>query len=214
MQKVLFLFLVALSIGFTACSSDSDTASAEKAMEDTEEVDQATGGAISSAQEALRKAADEMEKLKGNEKVEVVDHRELKALLPEKVLGMERIEYSSEKSGVAGFKISTAKASYAGEDRVVDIAIIDGAGVGLMQMGMATWMNTEIDRENSDGYERTTTIDGMKAYEEYNSKHREGQIVVYAKERFLVSIEGEDVDADDLRDILEDLDLDDLPDMR
>ena len=65
---------------------------------------------------------------------------------------------------------------------------------------MAAWSNVEVDRESEDGYERTTTIDGHKAYEKYDSKTQRGEYSVIVDDRFIVTMEARNVDEDDFKD--------------
>ena len=48
---------------------------------------------------------------------EVVNFRDLKSLMPEKMLGMERTDFSGEKAGAFGFNVSKAEAEYRDEDK-------------------------------------------------------------------------------------------------
>jgi hypothetical protein len=137
-----------------------------------------------------------------------VDFRELKKILPERLAGMNRSSIEGEKTGMGGFKYSIAKAQYQ-EDKVrLDVSIVDGAGFAGVVTGMAAWSLIDVDRETETGYERTTTIDGYKAFETYDSKKQEGQISIVVEDRFIVNIEGDNLKSDkDLRKALDGLDL-------
>ena len=75
---------------------------------------------------------------------------------------------------------------------------------------MAFWSNLEIDKETEDGFERTTEIDGHKAYMKYDRRREQSEIAVIFDNRFLAVAKGKGIDFDDLQEIVEDLDLDDL----
>ena len=75
-------------------------------------------------------------------------------------------------------------------------------------MGMAAWANLSIDKEDSNGYERTTKIDGHKAYEKYNTKSERGEVSIFFKERFIVKVEGRKVKMEDIIEVAKEIDLD------
>lgn len=138
---------------------------------------------------------------------EVVDYQKLKDLLPDKVLGIKRTHLEGQKSGMSGFKIATASGTYEEGEKQVEIAIVDAGGSSLVLAGLAMWTNTEFERESDDGYERTTEIDGHKAFEQYDKNSRSGQVSVLVEDRFLVNIEGDNINENDLRKVLNEISL-------
>ena len=56
---------------------------------------------------------------------------------------------------------------------------------GVTAMAFA-WVNVEIDKEGTSGYERTTTVSGRKAYERYDKATRTGELDVIVAGRFIV----------------------------
>lgn len=138
---------------------------------------------------------------------EVVDYQELKELLPDKVLGIKRSHLEGQKSGMSGFKIATASGKYEADGKQVEIAIVDAGGSSLVLAGLAMWTNTEFEKESDEGYERTTEIDGHKAFEQYDKNSRSGQVSVLVKDRFLVNVEGDNIDENDLRKVLNEINL-------
>lgn len=48
------------------------------------------------------------------------------------------------------------------------------AGSGAL-IGVAAWSMIDRDKETENGYEKTTTYKGNKAYEKYNSKNKNGE---------------------------------------
>jgi len=75
---------------------------------------------------------------------------------------------------------------------------------------LAAWSKLDVDRETDDGYERTTTFDGHKAYEKYNDKRKRGEINLIVNSRFIVQVEGRGVEMDELKRAIKKIDLDDL----
>ncbi len=165
---------------------------------------------------ALEGLADKMEdfadKLQNGdgESVEVINFRELKEMLPSRAAGMRLDDSSGETSGALGFKISTATGEYRDDDQKIEITIADVGASPMVLMGMAAWSNVEFERDSDEGYERTTTIEGHKAYEKYDSEREDGQISLIINKRFLVNIEGRNVSEKDLKSALKRIDIDDL----
>ncbi|MEM6633238.1 MAG: hypothetical protein AAF694_26440 [Bacteroidota bacterium] len=154
------------------------------------------------------------EKLNGEgEEVEVINFRDLKEMLPNRVAGMKLDESSGETSGALGFKISTAKGEYEDGDKEMEVNIADVGSSPMVLMGMAAWSNVEFERDSDEGYERTTIIDGHKAYEKYDSNRENGQIALIINNRFLVSVEGRNISEKDLRSALKRVDLDELKEL-
>jgi X-X-X-Leu-X-X-Gly heptad repeat protein len=167
-------------------------------------------------QEGLNEMTSGLSKMLQNVKIEVntdgveaVDFRELKALLPDRLIGMERTSHTGERSGIKGLQVSVAEAEYEDDDRRLEIAIVDGGGLPLAGSAQAGWSMVEIDKEDKNGYERTTEINGHRAFEKYNKKWEEGELAILINDRFIVSIKGKGIAEDDLRRVLKRLDLED-----
>ncbi len=216
------LFVMVFAFSMTACGGSS----AEKEAEQEEEnggisinVDSDTGEDVSinintnDLEKGMEELQKNLSKLTDGKTVEPVDFRSLKELLPSSVAGMDLTDSEGQKSGIAGFKVSTAQATYEEDNKEIEISILDTGGFAGAIMGMAAWSNLEMDKENKDGYERTTTIDGHKAFEKYNNKTEDGQIAILIADRYVVTIEGRNVSERDLRKALDAIDLDDLEDL-
>jgi hypothetical protein len=139
----------------------------------------------------------------------IVDFRELKALLPAELPGLKRTKAGGEKSGAMGMTVAMAEGDYEGsDDAKLHIKITDmggtGAMMGFMQYG---WAAMEVDKENDNGYERTTTIAGHKAMEKYDGQDKSGEIQIMVNKRFLVEITGRHVTAEALKGAADKLDL-------
>jgi len=161
-----------------------------------------SAAAAAAATEALGAA------LSGGRKVESVDFRELKALLPESIAGMKRTEARGEKSGMGGLMVSTAEARYGGDGgRTVELKLVDMGGAGLGMMGLAAWTMVEMDRETESGRERTGKLAGRPFHEKYDAKAQSGEFALVVGERFLVETNGRKVDLQTLKDAAGAVDL-------
>jgi hypothetical protein len=162
--------------------------------------------------EALQKIGEEAQKMtkEGGKPKETIDPKLLKGLLPTDIDGLKRTEAESEKVNMMGFGISTAKAKYESGNEQINISINDVAGAQIALMGLAAWSMASIDKETEHGYEKTTEIDGHKAFEKYNTDSKNGEISVLVANRFVVQVEGRGVSMDKIKAALNDIDLDKL----
>ena len=95
------------------------------------------------------------------------------------------------------------------------LEIFDTGGVaGIATMALAAWTMADIDKETETGYEKTTTLEGYKAFEKYDNQNKSGELNVLVADRYVVNVNGNHVSMDQLKGILGDLDLDKLADLK
>lgn len=142
-----------------------------------------------------------------NSTAAVVDFRELKALLPAELPGLKRTSASGEKSSAMGMTISFAEGRYEAGDNSIEIKLSDYGGTGFATMMAAGWAMQEMDRETDTGFERTTTLGGHKAKEQYDTAGKTGSTEILVAGRFLVEITGNNVAAEAIKGAVEKIDL-------
>ncbi|AQG80450.1 transposase [Spirosoma montaniterrae] len=182
-----------------------------KEEEKTEEASVSATGAV----DAMKAIADQAEEMQKNGPVETVDFRALKELLPADADGLTRKEATGEKNKAMGFGVSTATGKYGNDDNseTIEIALVDGAGSAMM-MGLAAWSMIEVDKETADGYEKTTTIGGNKAFEKYDNSSKSGEVAVLVNKRYIVTAKGRGVGIDKIKAALEDVDMNKLAELK
>jgi hypothetical protein len=174
--------------------------------------DAARQGDVAQVGDAMKQMG---EALSGSIKVEPVDFRTLKELLPETLAGMKRVGSEGSRTNVMGVTSSKAAATYEdGKGGRIAYEILDvGSLTGVTAMAFA-WVNVEIDKDGDSGYERTTTVGGRKAYERYNQAARTGELDVIVAGRFIVGIKASGLDRKAFRDSVAKLDLERLDALR
>jgi hypothetical protein len=215
---VLVLSLAALA---TACKSPEQKATEETAknLQDASKQMEAAsknaganmGDAMAAMGAAVSGAAN------GNKKVETVDYKELKALLPESLPGMKRTDATGEKSSAMGMQISNTEGRYSAENGggSMTIKITDiGSMTGLAGMTAYAWAGVNIDRESDNEYEKTSTIGGYKSHEKYNKSSKSGEVSVLVGDRFVVDVNGDNVDMNAIKGALGKVDLGKLNSMK
>ncbi|MDZ4698299.1 MAG: hypothetical protein SH809_01225 [Rhodothermales bacterium] len=174
---------------------------------------------LGEAMEQLGQALGELgETIGGDAAVSPVDFRDLRDLIPDGVSGMEQTANSGERAGALGIMISKVERTFESSDgnEEIQLSLIDLGSLKNAAMLGFNWMQFEVDREDTNGFERTTDFKGFPAYEKAtqhgDSEHTELHVVV--AERFVLQLNGRGVDIDDLRDVAGDVDLKQLDKMR
>lgn len=213
MTRTLLCGALITGVLFAGCGKTAEQKKLEEMAQKAEEAGKALqqgGQGIADAMKGFGEATND------GKKVEPVDFRELKLLLPEKLSGMTRDGAEGEKASAMGVKISEAHANYtATEGGSVTIKITDmGSVSGLVGMATMAWTIAEVDRETESGYEKSTTFDGHKAFEKYDNQSRSGELNILVEKRFVVTIEGNDVTMPFLKDAARSIDLGKLASMK
>lgn len=146
-------------------------------------------------------------------KVNPVDFRELKALLPENIANLKRTNIEGEKVAAMGMNISNANADYSDDknNQSIDLKITDlGNIAGLSGLAAYGWYMVDIDKENETGYEKTTTYKSNKAYEKYDNQRQHGELNILVAKRFMVEADGSNVTMDQIKAAVELIDFEKL----
>lgn len=209
MTRLAFAALL-LALPLAACGGSDDTTS------DTEIEDTGEPGLVGRAR-GMAAAAEQMQAAAEREPAAPVNFRVLRDLLPEALPGMERTDIEGATQGAMGFSVSEAEATYTapeGADGRITIKVSDlGALPSMAMMGMA-WTMAEVDRETNSGYEKTVTMGGSRGFRKYNTERQTGEFSLSVADRFLVAVEGRDVEDAQLEAALRTVDLSALEAMR
>ena len=194
--------------------SDADRERVNQAMKTLEKMgDQAQqpdkGGAATAA--AAMNAVGQI--MAGGKDVQPIDFRELKAMLPTSLPGMQRSEASGQSGEAMGMKGSSATGRYSdGRNANIRIEIADlGSLSGLA--APAGKFDPNLEKETDTGYERTKRIDGQLVHERYDRRAKSGEVSVLVASRFSVTVEGSGVDGTTLTGALKAIDLSSLASM-
>lgn len=210
MKRIMNLLLIAaLSFGalsFYSCANKK----AESADEQTTNDEESDKGSSDDAANPFAKMEELSKQMQENGGVvkEVVNFRELKDLLPESIDGLKGSS-TGETAGAMGFKLSKAEGDYRkeGSEKSYDVAITDVGGMGMAMMGVAFWASAEMDREDDTSYERTSTYKGHKSYEKYDKVSKRGEKSIIVANRFVVTVNGDQVSMDDINDAIDKINL-------
>ena len=130
---------------------------------------------------------------------------ELKAVLPEILLGLKRKELSVGDNAM--MNLSTAEAKYADDaGKRVKVEIVDGAGetgstmVSIMMMGL----NVNKEKTTEFGFEKSTEINGVKSIvsERKEGENINSEIQTVLKDRYLVTLKADGFSYEQLKSAL------------
>jgi hypothetical protein len=137
-----------------------------------------------------------------NGTTKAADPAALQALLPATIAGFTRTSVESQALGQAG---SNAQGRYEKDGKSFSLSVTDMSAVGaIASMGAA--MGVSSNREDADGYERTTTVDGRIVSEKWNKTDGSGEYGTTLAERFMVKAEGQVDSVDTLKSAVEGID--------
>lgn len=131
---------------------------------------------------------------------------QMKALLPEELMGMKRSSFNA--TSPMGYSMANATYKKEDGDQRIQLTIIDcagDAGAGFYSINYAARMNSV--SENEYGYTKTTEFNGGKAVESYKKNSEEYQLLYIANDRLLVTVEGEKIGLDAVKDVAKNLNL-------
>jgi len=147
---------------------------------------------------------------------EPVDFRKLKEALPLELAGFEKGESSGEKNNAFGIAVSEAKTSFRTADgnKTVRFEVTDPGSLAGPFALANMWMNVEIDKETNDGYEKTSTANGRKIHEKWDKSSKHGVLNVVVGNRFMVEVNANGVDMNDVKALVNKIDLGKLEAMK
>jgi hypothetical protein len=214
--------LIALSLSLaltTGCKSPEQKAAEDAAKnmaEATKKLEDATRNGTANMGDAMNALGAAMGAANGGKKVETVDYKVLKDMLPGDVAGMKRTDATGEKTSAMGMQVSNAEGRYSNDNgQSMTIKITDiGSMTGLAGMAAYAWAATDMDRESDTGYEKTANFNGFKSHEKYDKSSKSGEISVLVGNRFVTEVSGNDVDMNALKDALSKVDLKKLDGMK
>ena len=210
MIKKIAVTVMCLSVAMTACKSPEQKA-AETAAKQLEEAGKqmeaaSKNGNLGDAMNAMGAA---LGASNGGKKVDVVEFKVLKDMLPESIGNMKRTSATGEKTAAMGMQVSNAEGRYENDQNGgITVKLTDiGSMTGLAGMAAYAWAATDVERESDNGYEKTGSFDGYKSHERWEKSSNSGEISVLVAGRFVAEVSGYNTSMDALKDAVKKIDL-------
>ncbi len=152
----------------------------------------------------------------GGGQFEPVDFRKLREVLPLELSGLNKGESSGEKTNAFGISVSQASQKFVSADgkQRVKIEVTDPGTLGGPFALAHAWLSIEVDKETGDGHEKTTTLNGRRVHERWRKSDQSAEIQAVVGGRFLVEIETRGLPINEVRALLNRIDLTKLEAMK
>jgi hypothetical protein len=92
------------------------------------------------------------------------------------------------------FPFSTTEARYTKDDARIEIKMTDSGFNQLLLTPYAMFLTAGYEKETSDGYEKSTKVNGQPGWEKWNSEGKDGELNALVGKRFLLQIEGRQIE--------------------
>ena len=159
-----------------------------------------TMNTLSNSMEDIQKNTERLQKLTP------MSNDELKAVLPETLLGLPRVSFSVGDNSM--MKISSAEAEYKDENnKNIKLKVLDGAGetgsamISILMMGLTS--NSE--KTTQDGFEKMGDFNGTKAQIKETKRESgvDSEINYILKDRYMITIEGDGYTTEELKKVMD-----------
>jgi hypothetical protein len=123
--------------------------------------------------------------------VDPVSFHDMQALFPE-LDGWQKAKPTGEKMS-SPFKYSQAEVHYTKDDARITLKMMDSGFNQLLLTPYAMFLTAGYEKETSDGYEKSTKVNGEPGWEKWNDSGKDGELNALVGKRFLVQIEGRQI---------------------
>ena len=197
--------VVAIAVAVACGKSDAERQAEEtakqleKAAEEMQKAADAAEKGSAGAAEGMEAFAKAMAAAAGaaagndGKPIDPVSFQSLETVLPE-VSGWEREKPRGERMTMP-VPFSQTETSYTNGDARIEVKVVDSAFNQLLVSPWAMFMSSGYSRETSEGYEKAVNLGGNPGFEKWNSDTRDGELNLVVAKRFLVTLEGSNLDS-------------------
>ena len=196
---ILFSFFILMGCGDKSKDQPQDmnekesTSSDEKTESGDHDMSQMMGGDL----------------LENKEPVPPVSFKVLMNYLPKEVGGLKAEKPRGESVQWDKWTHSTANVDFRSEtdNQNVRVNIYDYAYISNLYLPYQMMFKMKFERESSEGYEKSTELNGMPTFEKWNEENKDNEVTVLVGKRFIVSVETDEMPEGSARKIAEGMDL-------
>ena len=205
MRRMLSVIVVAAMFA-AACGKSEEQKQAEQAAEDLKKAAENVAKAAEQAgtAAAAQGTTDMAKAMQGfanalsgtgadGKPVEPVAFQTLQTHLPQ-VSGWEMDGEPEGERMTSPVPFSQVEGKYKKGDSRIDVKLVDTGFAQMLVMPWSMMLASGYSKESSSGYEKATTVGGNPAIEKWNKNSKNAELDVLVGKRFMVTIEGHDVD--------------------
>ena len=198
-MKLTILSLLISAVCLVACNNNKP-----KQVTDTKEENK-TDVPVD-ANSGMAATSDMQKKMEELKKLTPLTTDQLKMMLPEEVMGMKRSSFNA--NSMMGFASAEAVYRNENDDKQITLNIFDCAGeAGAGIYSLNYWTKMSMQSESDNGYTKTVDFKGQRAVETYEKGSDRYELTYVASDRLLVSVKGEKVGLEAVRQAAENLSL-------
>ena len=196
-------FVIAFTTGLAACGGDKGPDAKANPMSQ-----------LTSAVSQMEKMTQGMTASANRKPVPPVNFKVLIDYLPQEVEGMKAGAPKGETGTMGEWQYSQAEARYRSEDgeQSAKVGLFDYAHIPMLYAPIQMMMKMNMNKESTEGFERSTKIGDFPAYEKWTSAGKENEVTVLVADRFVVTTTTRGLGENSARKIAESIDLKGLAD--
>ncbi len=143
---------------------------------------------------------------------EELNHREIKKLLPDKIVGY----YSDKESSTKKLKVGTltytmCEKNFRVGNKTIKLLLFDFINAGIMyKQALQAWENS-LHVETDTLISRSVALEHGKGWESYRKSHGKSQILLGVSDRFYLNLMGDNVELETLKAVLSQVPLTKFP---
>ncbi len=192
------LWVIIVSIMLVACSDSESSKSEIPQVEEGIDINKNPVEAIQKVIEIGKNVNNIQQEIANKEPVEPISLKELLEYLPEAPQGWTAEKPKGETNSFGNHSISQVHQSYFQDDKQIKVSIFDWAFNSALYMPFL--LTTEFSQESTNGYNKGIKIGDIPGREEYTYASKEGSLNLLVNSRFLVEIEGFNIENTELRE--------------
>ena len=190
-MKRISSLMLAITILLAACNNKKPKDTVTMASEDGKEKVTVNVNQMQDAAKEMQKATEDLQKLPP------LSLDQLKALIPEELMGGKKTRYNATSAMGAGMATAEYKINDSTDIKLTLYDCGGPGGAGIYSMQYLGMMNME--SESEDEYTKSIDFNGGRAFEQCKKTRVECTLTYFAGGRFLVSLNGDNVNADGLK---------------
>lgn len=167
---------------------------------------------LTSGLSQMEKAVKGMSASADRKPVPPVSYKILLDYLPKSLDDMKAGEPKGETGTYGEWKYSQAEANYRSEDgnKSAKVGLFDYAHIPMFYAPLQMMLNMNMNKEGTEGYERSTKIGGFPAFEKWQKNGEQSEVTILVGDRFVVSTTTRGLGEGSAKKIAESIDLKDL----